>query len=93
MSLVLQVELRVEGEEVVVELVLLEACPPESSFNFSEVPDSTCSGDKTYILPEISKQVVRVLASPTHLVAKPHHLTPTATSCSSPSSVDVLKVM
>ena len=32
--------------------MLLEACPPESSFNFSEVPDSACSGDKIFILPE-----------------------------------------
>ena len=31
-------KLGIEREEVMVELVLLKARPPESSFNFSEVP-------------------------------------------------------
>ena len=37
-TLVLQVELRVEREEVVVQLVLLQARPPQPGLHFREVP-------------------------------------------------------
>ena len=45
-SLILEVKLRIEREEVMVELMLLQARPPKSSFNFSEVSDDWKMGKK-----------------------------------------------